>query len=66
MFSDIKYRQNSQDTTIHEGLAEVVTVLENSKSERVTFVELKTDDQDEISLFFQPDTGSLLGYIYIH
>ena len=65
MFSDDKYRQNSNDKSVYEGLDEVAEKLYHSDSEKILFIEVKTDDGDEISLFFQEDDNLFLGYIYV-
>ena len=52
-------------TNFHEGLNEVVSKLDESKSENILFIEVKTEEGDEISLFFQEDDNLFLGYIYI-
>ncbi|MDR6563274.1 MULTISPECIES: hypothetical protein [unclassified Arcicella] len=66
MFADATYRNNSGDTRFYEGLNEVVSKLEKSKSENILFLEVNTEEGDEISLFFQEDDNLFLGYIYIY
>jgi hypothetical protein len=65
MFADSYYRYNSGDTVIYEGLNEVVEKLYESVSENILFIEVKTDEGDEISLFFQENDNAFLGYIYL-
>ena len=65
MFDDSNYRQSSDDKNVYEGLSEVANKLYHSTSEKILFIEVKTDDGDEISLFFQEDDNVFLGYIYI-
>ena len=65
MFSDANFRQKSGDTNFYEGLNEVVSKLDKSKSENILFIEVKTEEGDEISLFFQENDNLFLGYIYI-
>jgi hypothetical protein len=65
MFADANYRYNSGDTVIYEGLNEVVEKLCESVSENILFIEVKTDEGDEISLFFQENDNVFLGYIYL-
>jgi hypothetical protein len=65
MFEDDNYRQNSYDENVYEGLNEVADNLYHSVSEKILFFEVKSDDGDEISLFFQENDNSFLGYIYI-
>ncbi|WP_026995538.1 hypothetical protein [Flectobacillus major] len=66
MFADENYRYYSNDKTVYEGLNESAFALKESKSEKVLFIEVKTKDNDEISLFFEDDSKRFLGYIYIH
>jgi hypothetical protein len=65
MFDDDNYRQSSDDKSVYEGLNEVANKLYHSTSENILFIEVKTDDGDEISLFFQEDDNLFLGYIYV-
>jgi hypothetical protein len=65
MFNDDNYRQNSDDKSVYEGLDEVANNLYHSASEKILFIEIRTDDGDEISLFFQEDDNLFLGYIYV-
>ncbi|MDZ7897845.1 MAG: hypothetical protein U5N85_07430 [Arcicella sp.] len=65
MFENDNFRQNSDDKSVYEGLNEVVNKLYHSISENILFIEVKTDDGDEISLFFQEDDNLFLGYIYV-
>ena len=65
MFDDADYRTKSNDANFYDGLNEVVLNLNNSKSENILFIEVKTKDNDEISLFFEENNNLFLGYIYI-
>jgi hypothetical protein len=65
MFIDSNYRHNSGDTIIYEGLNEVVGKLYENVTENILFIEVKTDEGDEISLFFQENDKVFLGYIYL-
>jgi hypothetical protein len=65
MFDSDNFRQNSDDKNAYEGLNEVTQKLYDSLSEKILFIEVKTDDGDEISLFFQEDDNMFLGYIYV-
>jgi hypothetical protein len=65
MFNDADYRMKSNDINFYEGLNNIVLNLDNSKSENILFIEVKTQDNDEISLFFEENDNSFLGYIYI-
>ncbi len=66
MFSDENFRLNSNDKAIYEGLKDSAFALKESKSDIILFIEVKTKDNDEISLFFEDDSKRFLGYIYIH
>lgn len=66
MFTDENYRYYSNDKTVYEGLQESAFALKESKSEKILFIEVKTENDDEISLFFEDDTKKFLGYIYLH
>ena len=66
MFSDENFRLNSNDKAIYEGLKDSAFALKESKSDKILFIEVKTKDNDEISLFFEDDSKRFLGYIYIH
>lgn len=65
MFDDADYRIKSNDINSYEGLNNVVLSLNRSKSENILFIEAKTKDNDEISLFFEESNNLFLGYIYI-
>lgn len=65
MFSDLEYRNHSKDSNIYEGLVNVVNKMNESNSDDILFIEVKTQDGDEISLFFQANDNLFLGYIYI-
>jgi hypothetical protein len=65
MFNDADYRMKSNNANFYNGLNEVVLNLNNSKSENILFIEVKTKDNDEISLFFEDNSNLFLGYIYI-
>jgi hypothetical protein len=65
MFDDADYRVKSNDTNFYEGLNEVVLNLNNNKSENILLIEVKTKDNDEVSLFFEENNNFFLGYIYI-
>jgi hypothetical protein len=53
MFNDADYRMKSNNANFYNGLNEVVLNLNNSKSENILFIEVKTKDNDEISLFLK-------------
>ncbi|MDZ7897938.1 MAG: hypothetical protein U5N85_07910 [Arcicella sp.] len=65
MFENDNFLQNFDDKSVYEGLNEVVNKLYHSISENILFIAAKTDDGDEISLFFQEDDNLFLGYIYV-
>lgn len=66
MFSSVEYREYSSDDNVYEGLENVVSSMGKSKSSHLLFIEVKTEDNDEISLIFQENDSVFLGYIYIH